>query len=262
LNIKNLKSKNPKRMISLIPCVTETLFELGGESKIVGVTDYCIYPKDKVDIITKVGGPKSIDIDKINEIKPDLIFMDPEENVLDDFEVLRKNYDIFVVNAKDIDGSINFIKSISKLLNTEDLAEKYISGIKNKVKELDEKYSEVRKKRALVLLWKEPYFVPGGSTYINSVLETCGMVNVFEDRAGYFKIEEEELIESSPEIIFLPSEPYEFTNIEKAELENNFNSQGKKIKAVMISGEELCWYGVRTLTGLKYIEDNVTNLYK
>ena len=78
------------RIISLVPSITETLFDFGlSESEIVGRTKFCIHPKEKVNLIPIVGGTKNIHIEKIQSLEPDLIIANKEENVKEQIEERR-----------------------------------------------------------------------------------------------------------------------------------------------------------------------------
>jgi len=246
--------KVPQKVVSLIPSVTETLFEIGAGRKIAGITDYCIFPKDKVKDVAKVGGPKSVNKDLIDKINPDLIFMDPEENTLDDFEELRREYPIFVINVRTVEDSVEFLRSIGELFELEQKAESFISRINRYLHDLRSKYKNAPARRILILIWKDPYYVPGSGTYITSLAETYGVVNVFADKTGYFRVEEEGIIGVSPDIILLPDEPYEFKDEDVSAFNRLFENSGAKPKIRIVSGANLCWYGVRTLEGLKYFD--------
>src|SRR5579872_6362805 len=69
-----------KRIISIVPSQTELLFDLGLNDEIVGITKFCIHPADKFKIKTKVGGTKTVDIELVRKLNPDLIIGNKEEN--------------------------------------------------------------------------------------------------------------------------------------------------------------------------------------
>ena len=81
----------PRRIVSLVPSVTETLIELGAAARIVGVTNYCVFPEDVVREIPQVGGTKGIVFETIEELQPDLIIANKEENRRHHIDQLRKN---------------------------------------------------------------------------------------------------------------------------------------------------------------------------
>ena len=70
----------PKRIVSLVPSQTELLFVLGLEKHIVGITKFCIFPKNKVSRISQIGGTKSVNFEKIRQLQPHLIIGNKEEN--------------------------------------------------------------------------------------------------------------------------------------------------------------------------------------
>ena len=78
----------PQRVISLVPSMTESLFDLDLGSRLIGVTDECTRPEDKIRALPKVGGTKNPDIARIIQMKPDLVLMNDEENRQADIEAL------------------------------------------------------------------------------------------------------------------------------------------------------------------------------
>jgi ABC-type Fe3+-hydroxamate transport system substrate-binding protein len=70
-------------LVSLVPSLTELLFFFKMDEKIKGVTDFCVHPVDKVALKTKVGGPLNFNIDKIESLRPDIVFASKGENVKD-----------------------------------------------------------------------------------------------------------------------------------------------------------------------------------
>ena len=77
------------RIISLVPSVTETLYALGLEDQIVGITRFCTEPSDKVKSKTKVGGTKDPNLTRILELKPDVVIVNVDENRKEDAEFLK-----------------------------------------------------------------------------------------------------------------------------------------------------------------------------
>eukprot|EP01137_Pigoraptor_chileana_P023964 Opistho-2@91143 len=80
----------PKRIVSIVPSQTELLFDLGLADEVVGITKFCIHPIDKFASTTKVGGTKKLLIEKIRDLKPDLIIGNKEENTQSEVELLMQ----------------------------------------------------------------------------------------------------------------------------------------------------------------------------
>ena len=104
------------RIISLVPSVTETLFELGLDDQIVAITRWCTRPAEKVIDKPKVGGTKNPKLQSILEWKPDIVILDCDENRKEDAEKLEKNgIRTFTVFPKTIDDSIRVIRQLGEL---------------------------------------------------------------------------------------------------------------------------------------------------
>ena len=86
---QNFENYKRQRIISLVPSITETLFDLGMGDQVIGVTRYCIYPNDAQKKL-KVGGTKSPKLETIKNLKPDLILINQEENRVDDYNQLQQ----------------------------------------------------------------------------------------------------------------------------------------------------------------------------
>src|SRR5690349_10451083 len=89
-------SAYPKRIISLVPSQTEFLFHIGLRDEIVGITRFCIHPKDKVGAVEKIGGTKRFIIEKIKNLEPDLIIGNKEENYEEGIAELQKHYPVWM----------------------------------------------------------------------------------------------------------------------------------------------------------------------
>ena len=70
----------PKRVVSLVPSMTESMFSLGFDQALVGITDYCIYPEGALQHLPRLGGPKNPDLSRILNLHPDLVLANQEEN--------------------------------------------------------------------------------------------------------------------------------------------------------------------------------------
>jgi ABC-type Fe3+-hydroxamate transport system substrate-binding protein len=77
----------PKRIISIVPSQTELLFDLGLDDEVIGITKFCIHPIEKFAAKTKIGGTKKLLIEKIRDLKPDLIIGNKEENTQSEVEL-------------------------------------------------------------------------------------------------------------------------------------------------------------------------------
>lgn len=237
-------SAYPKRIISLVPSFTELLFDLGLDREVVGVTQYCVFPKNKVDLRTKIGGPKEFDFSLIDALKPDLIIGDKEENYAEGIHQLQQKYPLWVSNIRSIDDAFNMIKDIGKLVNRQEESEYLIKIIDVGLNSLPNQPVV----KTAYLIWKNPYMAVGRDTFIHAMLERCGFINIFSNKQRYPKIHLDELKDS--EVILLSSEPYSFTR-EDIEF---FRTRYPDHLVSFVDGTIFSWYGSHMQYAPAYIK--------
>lgn len=246
--------KNYFRIISLVPSITELLFSFGLEQKVVGVTKYCIHPESAMKLPRKVvGGTKNPDVDLIESLNPDLIIINKEENRLRHYSMLKdKGLNVFVTFPKTVDQAIKMIELLIKLFQINNSSVKTnFDNLKEVYKEIGSKVSLIKdskKVRVFCPIWKDPWITINHDTFISSIIEFCGGINVFKDNSErYPKISINEIIESDPGIILLPDEPYKFEEKDKSEL---YSITETKIE--LIEGT-FHWYSFRLINSLRKI---------
>lgn len=255
--------KVPKRIISLVPSFTELLFDLGFNEEIIGITKYCIEPKDKVASITRIGGTKKFQIDLIKQLSPDLIVASKEENNKDQILQLELFFPIWIADIIDFDSSVAAIKSLSKITDKVKEGEIIVEKSLNVKSVINSEFlnSKLVNKNVLYFIWRKPYMVVGKGTYINSILEILGFRNSVLDldlskrtsneNLRYLTVSESELKKMTPDFVFLSTEPYPFREKHFPEFMNLFpNSQ-----IIQVRGDNFSWYGSRFYKSLDYFLD-------
>jgi len=249
----------PRRIVSLVPSITETLFDFGAGSSLVGRTRFCIRPPELVRPVLKIGGPKNPDISLIVAQRPDLVIANMEENEEHDIEALeREGILVFVTYPKTVDDGFQLLKTLSVMTGTAATAKSYIDQAAHVMKEVRSSIdvSAVRP-RILYLIWRKPYMTVSKDTFIHDMIVYCGGSNVFADHAErYPAITVEDIQNAEPDIIILPSEPYRFRKIHREEL-MAFDTipAVKRNKILFADGEMFSWYGTRMIRGLAYVRD-------
>ena len=125
------------KIVSLVPSLTELLFNLDLEDQIVGRTKFCIHPGEKVKSIPKIGGTKNVNIQKVLELNPNLIIANKEENTKSDIELLQKSCNVHVTEISNFKQAIFTIDDIGLLTNTADKATSLIEEIESAFKKID-----------------------------------------------------------------------------------------------------------------------------
>src|ERR1700748_2704073 len=102
----------PVRIVSLVPSQTELLADLGLEAETVGITKFCVHPNDWFRNKTRVGGTKSVHIDKVKALQPDLIIANKEENVQEQVEALAEVAPIWVSDIQTLEEALKMIQDV------------------------------------------------------------------------------------------------------------------------------------------------------
>lgn len=239
----------PKRIVSLVPSQTELLFDLGLDEEIVGITRFCIHPKDRVSNKEKIGGTKRFDMDKIKSLQPDLIIANKEENYEEGITELQKHFPVWLSDIYNLDDAYAMMKELGRICNREKEAIELISEIKDSFKALS--FREEGLGEVAYFIWRKPYMVAAKNTFIDSILKTFGVKNVFEDLERYPEINPELLAVRKPDLVFLSSEPYSFSEKHFDE----FRVLYPAANVVLVDGEMFSWYGSRLKYAAKYFEE-------
>jgi iron complex transport system substrate-binding protein len=201
-------TKEPKRIVSIIPSSTEITFALGLGPKVVGVTNWDNYPP-AVKTIQKVGGLE-VNVEKVVSLQPDLVLAHPSNGKA--ISALRKlGLQVLVVDPKSLDDTFASIKMIGRATGTEKKADELVSKMK---KERDEVVQAVAaipsEKRKKVWLEVDPkLFTAGKNTFLDELIGLAGGKNVMHDVNGWAQVSEEKVIAQNPDVIFVTYGYYE-----------------------------------------------------
>src|ERR1700744_4015434 len=162
-------SSVPKRIISLVPSQTELLFDLGLDTEIIGITKFCVYPNEWFRNKTRIGGTKSINIEKIKALQPDLIVANKEENVKEQVEAISTIAPTWVSDIQTLEDALSMIKDIGLLTGTRDKSASIIATIQEEFSTLE--HLKKANNKTLYLIWHKPWMSIGKGTFINDMLQ-------------------------------------------------------------------------------------------
>lgn len=231
----------PRRVVSLVPSLTETLFALGAGDAVVAITDFCIFPPDLG--LPRVGGTKNPRVGEIRALAPDLVHMNLEENLRRHAEAIESFAPVFVSEPKSPGDVAMLIEQLGAMHGRRARAAELVAALRDEIARLP--------KRAFtfaVPIWKKPWMWCGGDTYVSQLVETAGGRNVLGDRTRYPQIELEDVLAMQPDFVFLPDEPYLFTSEDAAEI------RGTRVIGPF-PGHLFTWHGVRTIEGLRFLRE-------
>lgn len=277
-----LLEKIPERVVSLVPSMTESLFEMGLGDCVVGITDYCIYPKEKLLDLHRVGGTKNARIEDILLLEPDLVIANREENNQSTVEHLK---------AVGIPVWVTFPLSIADVLaDLRDIAGLFQSStafiqidILERAIEWAHIAAEDQGSRSYFCpIWfgrlngETPWWMTfNDQTYCGDLLKMLGGVNIFAERVRYKPIAADlgiikgtksvnddsryprvslaEVIAADPEIILLPDEPYHFENEHYIKIEELLADTRavRESSIYCVDGTLITWHGTRLGSALR-----------
>ena len=243
------------RVVSLVPSLTQTLFDLGlTTDEVVGRTPWCIHPKDKVEQVMIVGGTKTPNLNKIRNLEPDLIVMDKEENPLEIYQTLQnEGFTIFVSEVESPRDVPKMLRDLGKACGRDSTGEQLALLCEDSLRQIP---STTRRLRTVPLIWYEPLMAVGPTKYAGAILSLVGfdIIDTHPNGNGYTEVSIDDFVKHEIELILLTSEPHEFTLEEGDGIAANIVKAGGKAPLVkLIDGEDLTWFGSRTESALRHL---------
>lgn len=233
-----------------MPSQTELLFKLGLNEEIVGVTRFCIHPKDGVAGKTKIGGTKHFNIETIKSLTPDLIIGNKEENYLEGITQLKQHYPVWMSDIYTLNDAYTMMGEVARITNRQTEGEMLVNELKTGFEKYNSTKHFAAGLTAAYFIWRKPYMVAASNTFIGHMLGVLGVQNVFAHIERYPEIEPGVLADLKPDFLFLSSEPYRFSEKHLEE----FQSFCPGAKVLLVDGEIFSWYGSRLLHAPDYFE--------
>ena len=240
-------SSPPRRIVSLVPSWTETLFALGAGDSVVGVTEFCVHPAEQVARVPRVGGTKNPDVRAIAALRPELVIANKEENRERDVERLEAaGVRVFVTYARGVTEAVREMRALGRIVRCARAADALGDEVESLLAELALR-APARRPRAVALVWRDPIMVVGGDTFASDLLERAGAQNPFARDPGgrYPRVERRALEAAAPDVVLLPTEPYRFEESDRRELLELDCPAARTGRIHILEGELLSWYGPR-----------------
>lgn len=192
----------PQRIISTMPSITETLYALGLEGRVVGVTENCNFPpavkkKEKV-------GREIVNLEKVISLKPDLVIM-----LLDaqrpDVEKLKKfKLPVVTVNPHGVEEVIKAIKEIGEITGARERAKELASDLKFRLEKVKRMTASRPHPKVFMVVGYRPLITTGQETFVGDILNLAGGENIVSGaRSPYPEWSFETLLKTDPEVIVI-----------------------------------------------------------
>lgn len=227
---------SPQRIVSLVPSITEWLWDMGLEDRVVGITKFCVRPDTWYRNKPRIGGTKQVHLDRLVALRPDLVIANKEENDASDVAAIRAaGIPVWTSDVRTWDDALDMMHLLGELLDVSGRA----AALNMELKQSDPNPG-IPLKRAAYAVWNEPLMLAGTDTFIHDILARLGFENVVQTMR-YPAFTDPELEATHPEVLLLPSEPFPFAEKHLPALQARFpNTQ-----LVLVDGEVFSWYGSR-----------------
>jgi len=198
-----LRLKEPaRRIVSLSPHVTETLFAAGAGGKLVGTVEYSDFPA-AAKALPRIGGYERLDVEAIVARKPDLAIGWVSGNSSAHIAKLRAlGIPVFLAEPERIDDVAVALQRYGELAGTEAVARPAAEAFRARLRDLRQRYGTRPPVRTFYQLWSQPLMTVGGAQVISHVIELCGGTNVFANLKPLApSVSVEAVVVANPEVI-------------------------------------------------------------
>lgn len=242
----------PRRIVSLVPSDTHTVFSLSQGHRLVGRTTFCVHPEAAARV-PPVGGTKTTRLDVVLGLRPDLVLANREENTADTVGALEAaGLPVWVSQPGSVVESLDHVADLGALLGVSDAAAALVAA----TGPLLALPPPPRRMRALTFIWRNPWMALGVDTYGFDLVCAAGFEACCPgDATRYPVLDEAAIATSGADIVFFPSEPYVFTEAHVEAFARTFPDLPAVIGGGLrrIPGEHVTWHGAWTADGLRWM---------
>ena len=244
--------RSTPRIVSLVPSLTELLCDLGLDSALVGRTGFCIHPRETVRTIPKLGGTKSVKLDRLRMLEPTHVVVNVDENekpTVD--EIARFVPHVVVTHPLEPRDNIALYRLFGGIFGREAEATELVERFESAWREVTRAAESFEPEAVLYVIWKNPWMTVSRETYISRMLALVRWQTIpAEARERYPEIDLTSTLRSDVRRVLLSSEPYPFRVRDVAALEREVP---RRVRVSLIDAEMTSWYGSRAIAGLEYL---------
>jgi ABC-type Fe3+-hydroxamate transport system substrate-binding protein len=239
------------RIVSLVPSLTELLFALDLGPQVVGRTGFCVHPRDAVRAVPKVGGTKTVDVERILALRPTHLVVNVDENEKPTVERLAEHVpNVIVTHPVRAADTLDLFDQFGRAFDRMPQAARLNTAWRAAHDEA--RARQWRALRVVYLIWKEPWMTVSRDTYIADMLAQVGLdVIVPTSARRYPEIDWGECPPSEADLVLFSSEPFRFRERDAHAFADAHGLDRRR--CLTIDGEMTSWYGPRAIEGLRYL---------
>ncbi len=198
--------KDPRRVVSLAPNITEIVFALGQAHRLVGATTYSDYPA-AADTLPKVGSYVHLDLERIVSLAPDLCLAIKDGNPIAVISRLESlGIAVYAVDPRDLESVMDTLSRIGGLLQADKTAEKLVQGMRRRIQVVEKIVAKTVERPGLFFqIGVSPIVSVGTNTFIHELILRAGARNLAAGNIPYPRYSKEQVLGMSPDIIVITS---------------------------------------------------------
>jgi iron complex transport system substrate-binding protein len=198
----------PSRIVSLAPSLTETLYALGVQDRLVGVTDFCDYPPD-AQKKRKVGGIVNPNLEEIAALHPDLVLVTKEINRLETVRALDAlGIPAYATHSRNVDDILSTTERLADLLGVPEIGKSLAADLQARLAALHARLEALPPSRVLFVVWTRPLISVGKNTFIADALRRAEATSIVDATQDWPQMNLEEVVRLQPDyLVFAASHP-------------------------------------------------------
>lgn len=244
----------PARIVSLVPSLTELLFDLDLGDQVVGRTAYCVRPEGRVRRVRSVGGTKTVHLERIAGLAPTHVIVNVDETPRAVAEALAdRGIRVIVTHPVTVDDNLALYRLLGGIFGRTGRAEALGRAFTAARARLRARVGERPPRPVLYLIWNTPAMTVSRETYISSCLAEAGLATepAVAD-ARYPEVVLDDALLDRLGLVLFASEPFPFRDRHLAAFASAFPAH--RDKARLIDGQMVSWYGSRAIAAFGYLE--------
>ena len=241
------------RIVSLVPSITELLFDLGVGDRVVGRTPFCIHPHGGVVNVPRVGGTKTPRLDRIRALEPTHVIVNVDENRREDADTLAAFVpNVVVTHPLGPRDNPALYRLVGGIFAGREVTERLCGAFETAFSALESAAGRLPQRRVLYLIWRNPWMTVSRDTYVSRTLALVGFLTAGDDpRRRYPELVLGPELLAGVDLVLLSSEPFPFKERHVAEIRAHAGSRRPIVR--LFDGEMASWYGSRAIEAMEYL---------
>lgn len=250
----HIRAGSRARIVSLVPSLTELLFDLDLGRQLVGRSSTCIEPENQIEQIAIVGSTKAIDILTLAELGPSHVLVtlyDTPASLIQ--EITDLGVEVIAAHCQAPEDNAVLFDLLGDIFEREERAVEMTEALQREIDEVRQSAAGRPIKNALYLTWKDPWTTVSRDTYTANMLLLAGLRSLCEeDGEHYPHIEIDRTLLVQADLVLFSDEPFQFEDEDLQDFQIEYGI-GNRPRLEIIDGRSLSWYGKRAIEGLRHL---------